>query len=789
MACHDHPSTGLKTILMGLCLFLLAPHAGFSKETWERYIVSVQLNTQAKGDFFIFLTPERDIWVKKKDLLSWGVNNFTGNSHIIDGEEYLSLKSIRGLVYKFKEEDSSLNVQVEPHLLQMNIMDFSFRPQRPVFYPKGQSAFLNYSITWSDSLKGRDNVSLSTETGLRSTDWLFLSNFLYRARTENDRFLRLSSSLTHENKEKLLCLTLGDSYAASGIGGSSVDMGGISLVKNYALNPYYIKTPTFDYKGYVTLPSEMELYINEMLVRKEKLSPGQFNLKNLPLISGLNNMKVVLRDAFGRETVVSESPYYTDELLKKSEQEYNYHAGFLRKGYGVESNNYGQGVFLFSHRLGLSDDVTIGIRGEGKEGLINGGLTSTFRAGSLGITGIALSLSSFSGVTGGSLLGTHSFSGPGVTIGLSGKFNQRNWATLTADSHPQFEGYASLGFQNLIPDSVNINYGRTQYYDKETTDRIIVTYSKTIGKNLYLTLTASRILENRSDTQIYLNLLYYPWKESNLSTSVSIDRLSKAGNVTFQKNPSWKSDDFSYRLSASISHLGNEGDNKTLTGLNPYLKLNKSYGSYELEYDGKYEGTKREEESYRLTFSGALLYAEGQVGISSPVYDSFGIVKVGDLKDVRVLLNHQEAGKTDKRGKAIIPYLRSNIDNYVSINDKDIPINYAIKSVGRWINTHTRGGVFVPFEITKTQAFAGKIKIREKGVSIPLENVNIKVKVQDRIEVVPVTTEGEFYFENIPPGEYRAEFLYHGKRAYFKLRVPESNEFFVPLGVIELEMD
>ncbi len=791
MAHYHHLAACLINAILALYLLLPAPAiADASSRTLERSILTIHLNTEKKGEFIVFVTPDADLLVKEKDLLTLGVKNFTGNRQKIEGEDFVSLKSIKGLRFEYKEEDLSLHLQAAPEILGVsNVLDFAFTPARYVYQPKGVSAFINYSISANDTLQSKSWLEASTETGFRIKDFLLLSNFLYHDQPVENRLVRLSSSLTWERKEKLWSLTLGDFYASSGITGSTVNMGGVSFGKNYDLNPYYVKAPSFDYRGFVTLPTEMEIYINGTPVRREKLTPGQYDLKNLPLISGLNNMKVVLKDAYGRETVIEEPFYYTETLLKKGEHEFNYYAGALRQSYGLESNAYGPGVFLFSHRYGLTDRLTLGARGEVSQDLLNAGISSSFEPAKAGVTEGVLSLSSRRGESGASLYAAHFFSSPVVNFGLSGRVSNKDYTTLTNCTPAQYEAYLSFGLKGIIPDALNFNFSRIWPFTGDKSDRATLTYTKSLLKNLYLTFSLSQVWENKNDTQFFLNLIYYPWQEHNLSTSISRDRDSTYGSMTWQKNPTVKKEDYTYRLTATTTHLTSENENKTLNSVNPYLQINRGYGQYTFEYNGSFVGSHREQESYRLAFSGALLYADGHAGLSIPVYDSFGIVKVGNIKDVKVKLNHQEAGKTNGKGETVIPYLRSNIDNYLSIDDKNIPINYTIKSVGRWVNPPTRGGAFIPFEVVKTQAFSGKLRIREKGVSIPLENVIIKLKVRDRTEEIPVTKEGEFYFENIPPGKYEAEFSYRGHPARFVLKIPESEKFLVDMGVIELEME
>ena len=70
----------------------------------EPLIFRVTLNTEAKGDMFIWRTPDFDFFVKIEDLKLMGFKEPAGRVVVLEGESHLSLKSMRGVSFSFEEK-------------------------------------------------------------------------------------------------------------------------------------------------------------------------------------------------------------------------------------------------------------------------------------------------------------------------------------------------------------------------------------------------------------------------------------------------------------------------------------------------------------------------------------------------------------------------------------------------------------------------------------------------------------------------------------------------------------
>jgi hypothetical protein len=123
----------------------------------------------------------------------------------------------------------------------------------------------------------------------------------------------------------------------------------------------------------VATPSVVELHVNGRMVRQEQVQPGRLDLRNLPLTSGHNDARVVIRDAFGGTQELSTTYYMTSSVLAPGLQDYQYSVGMARGALGYASWNYETPVALARHRIGLTDSLTAGGHFEMGRGVVNAG--------------------------------------------------------------------------------------------------------------------------------------------------------------------------------------------------------------------------------------------------------------------------------------------------------------------------------------------------------------------------------------------------------------------------------
>jgi outer membrane usher protein FimD/PapC len=780
----------------------------------EQLIAKVILNQEDKGDFFVIQGKNGDFLVKPEDLKKMGFKAPSGSVSMLEGEAYISIRDIEGIECSFNEETLALSITAKPTLLGKEVIDFVNQQTEKVYYPNDSSIFFNYGANYqAENGFSFASFNLTNQLGIRKDDVLFLTDSVFTKDQTRDRFIRLQSSLVHDDRKTLRRLNLGDFFASSGILGGSINMGGISFAKVYRIDPYFINYPTLDITGQVALPSEAKIYLNGMLMKSETFSPGEFELRNITPYGAAGIVDIVLKDAFGREQRLNYPFYFSDALLlKKGLHEYSYNLGFTREQFGAESNRYSKPAFSAFHRYGITDAVTFGIRAEATNNLYNMGPQLTFIAGNAGIFNLSLAGSmGKDSNTGSAGIANYTYQGlkAGFRVSLAGY--TRKYAVVSSGSTTdkiKYSGSIGANYTDRLLGTLSCDYTTLRKFEGQNRDAATISYNRTITNNSSITATYRRVKENGHSNEFLISLNYTPKPNHFITAGYESTSNSRSATVSVQKNiPIGEGIGYQATIKRSES-----GSHVTYTA-NPSVQYNGRYGILRGDYSNQIsEGAMNGQ--YNLSVSGALVYVGKTFGATRPVYDSFGLVNTGGIEGVKVLLNSQEVGATDSSGKLFVPSLGSYTQNQLGIQDKDIPMDYYISSVKRFVSPPLRSGSCIPFVIKKMQPISGRLAMRINGELKPVEFQEVYLAVKGREIAFPTGSGGEFdidlsqsdVFKKVleleesgcasiadtmsgflSPGTYRASVMHEGKKRSFNLTIPDSKDPIIDLGQLVIE--
>jgi outer membrane usher protein FimD/PapC len=776
---------GVMAVVLMLPFSIATPSKCWAR---EYLVLEVILNTEKKGALFVYLTKDGDCLMREDDLVAIGFRDPAGTALPIGGKTFISMRSMKDVKYYFDDETVSLHITAKPHLLRKSSIDLRPARRLDVYYPKDTGAFFNYGLYYASRQPPGDRYFTgTTQVGVRMGDLLFLGDSSYTRSDGDERFVRLSTNVTHESRLNLNRTVFGDLYATSGYLGNTVNMGGISFSRNFSIDPYFVKQPMVDYKGFATLPSEIRVSMDGAQIRSEKIGPGPFDLRNILSFNGVHDLEITVRDAFGREETVRYPFYSADTLLRSGLHEFSYNAGFLRRNYGTESNDYGRFAASFFHNYGLTDSLTIGARGEGLSDHVNMGPRVSCLMGHYGIlsfgAGVGLSRGNSAGYA-ASLGYTYQPRNASFRIlynRYTGEYS--TISTQTGDDKTQSELGAGIGYGTPRLGSISFDFAAIGKYTAANSERYTLRYSRGITRdaNAYFSVTHTK--NDCSDTRFDLGLTFHPGKDVTLSASFQKDDGSNYQTVQVQKSTP-VGEGYGYRVTAS--RTGTSGSETS--SINPFVQYNGTYGTYSAEFRGDCgTGSVDFRQSMAINAAGSVAYVGRTLSFGRPVSDSYGVVKVGDLEGVGVYHNNHLVGRTDRSGRLFLPNMISYADNYVSIDDRDIPIEYSLEKVGKYISPPYRSGTFLTFDAVKTRAVTGRMETRPGGRSLPVALGHATFRLNGK-EISFITgRKGEFYLENIPTGRYTGT-LRDARRTYsFTLVIPPSDDMTADLGGIIAE--
>ncbi|HOD75281.1 MAG TPA: hypothetical protein PKJ17_04600, partial [Syntrophorhabdaceae bacterium] len=149
--------------------------------------------------------------------------------------------------------------------------------------------------------------------------------------------------------------------------------------------------------------------------------------------------------------------------------------------------------------------------------------------------------------------------------------------------------------------------------------------------------------------------------------------------------------------------------------------------------------------------------------------------------------NNQLVGRTDRSGRLFIPGLTSYVDNHISIDDRDIPVEYSLKEVGKYVSPPFRSGALLAFDAVRTRAVTGRMETGPRGKPVPVALGQAAFTLSGK-EVSFITgRKGEFYLENIPAGRYTGTVRDARRACSFTLVVSPSDDAITNLGGILAE--
>ena len=353
----------------------------------QRSIWALVVNDEQKGDIEVVLTAEGP-WVDPAVLITAGVLKVPEGRRQVFAPDTVSRVSLASLApqitFTLDEVEIRLIISVDPALLSTTELAIS-NPRPPGWKVSSNNAiFLNYSANWST-----DGTSAGYgELGAH----LFGALFETAAGVDDTGAVTPGlTSLSFDQVRSRRRWVLGDTIGRSTTLGSSPVVGGFSVSTQQDIDPYYAIYPSPQINGAVRTPSTADVYVDGRLVSSVRLPPGRFTLNDLPIETGLGNVRVIIRDAFGRQQSINLGFYLSTQLLKKGEQDYSYVAGLERTSTGTNVE-YGRAIATAVHNIGLADWLTIGFQAEGaKDQAMEGAgfQTKVWRLGTFGAEGLA----------------------------------------------------------------------------------------------------------------------------------------------------------------------------------------------------------------------------------------------------------------------------------------------------------------------------------------------------------------------------------------------------------------
>jgi outer membrane usher protein len=738
--------------------------------TSVRALLTLIIDDVPHGEILVYLG-DGHVLVRPDDLEAAGIAGTDEAPTVLrDGTVLIDLDAlVPGVTYKVDPEGLALRLTVAPRLLAKTVVDLR-RRALPAEVRPATSAFVNYAAhTNFSSVYGYGEAGVSAHGAL-----LYSSGQV----TPDGRSVRGLSNLTLDDRKGMRRLVAGDAFSGTGALGGSVFVGGLTLSRNFDLDPYFVHAPSLAREGAVLSPTTAEIYVNGTLVRQVQLPPGSFRLDNVPGTTGAGDVRIVLRDAFGRRQDITTSFYLPAGLLAAGLNEYSYALGLRRDLVGLESWDYGAPVFVGRHRVGVTDRLTLGGRLEASTDRVSGGgsVAVGLPFGQLELAGAASV-----GDAGPGAAASATFAYLGRRVGATGyaRWVSDGYTTVSmspADDRQVVEAGGSVSVPLVRGLTVSGQASAGVYRDRGPQDRLAILVNTRVARDLQLAVTGSRtdLSDSGTEYEAIATLTYSLGPRTTASFLGQVQGQSGAASAELQRMLP-RGDGWGYRL---VDQQGTDDDNHGMA----YVEAQNQHGHVDASWTWlQGSGTAT------VGVSGGVVAIGGRVFLTRPVQQGFALLRVPGVAGARAYLDNQEIGRTDANGDVVITDLTPYVTSRVSVADSDIPLDRIVIAAERPVAAPYRGGVVVTLGADRAVLLRGQIAVLGSAKSAAYGEMS--VAWADETASSPLGSNGEFELVNVPEGRHRAWVRFAGGLCRFHLHVPaRQGETVVQLGALRCTM-
>lgn len=620
-----------------------------------------------------------------------------------EGENYYPLAAL---------PDVRVSVDARAQAVAIDAPAAAFEPQRASFdafadqpmTAPATGAFLNYDLL-VEHVRGDTVASGAVELGLFTPGGVGTTGFVAAAGSGPDSVVRLESSWSIDRPASATTLRLGDSISSPGPGSAPVRFAGLHYFRNYAVRPGFLTMPLPAIGGDASVPSVVDVYVNNVLQGSRAVAPGPFELANVPVPSGGGTVQLVVRDLLGREVVSEQAYYASSQMLRRGLHDFSWEAGFIRRGFGRRSADYGEFMLSTTHRYGFSDRVT----GEGhlqaSESTQMAGAAVSFLAFDLGQLGASASVSRSERGAGYRLAGSFERRAAGLSFGLLSEYSSADYRIVgMPDGYrpPRLtlQGFAdlpirrgSLGF-NLIHRSLR---GEAD----ETVAGLFGSYQ--LSGSAFLHIYARRAVAGRGDTVVGAHLSLALGGRRSAFASAEHSRRGDLAHVSVQENPP-AGIGAGYRVEATLGRV-----ERVEAAYVRHLPM-AAVGA-QLAYAGGSTGL-------RATATGSFGLVGGELFTSRNLGEAFAAVRLDGYPGVRVYADDQLVGVTGGDGSLVVPGLRAFEPNRIRIDEADLPLDVRIDATEIVVRPFARTGALVGFPLRRERGALLRLR-REDGSDVP----------------------------------------------------------------------
>lgn len=645
---------------------------------------------------------------------------------------------------------------------------------------------------------------------------------------------RQSSRLVYDMPDNLLRLQVGDANTEGTGIQRSPDILGVTLEKSpRKLRPNESIRPTGRSSFRIERSSEIQVVVNGAVVGRLRLRPGNYNLSDLPLATGANEVELRITDDSGEERTLAFTAFFDGSLLATGKDEWSVSAGvpsyFRDNERSYRSDEYfGSGFY----RYGLTEEVTVEGHLQADNEVAMGG-ASVFTATAWGFFGIEAAASTGDFGSGWAadvswdVVDFHglaaSLGGLSETVRFGAEYRSTDFRapgefleTASGILYPQYDYWLRLaGTYSVQFDAgvMAVLSGRYQFSDHEVLDLsypytlrgdrygVDLTLSSPITSNMNGSLgigysNETYLLTDRDDREdqedgdfrVMARLSVRPYENTRVSTSY--DTLNREATVSAYSTfghglDSWETSvdaqtrargDEETTAGASVSYYGNRAE---VTAQHTSSMNGLAWGGFDMD-----DTTQRS----TVRVGTSIAFADGKAGVGRPIRgEGFAVVAPHESiagKEITVGTADDVRARADFFGPAVVPDLPAYSNSTVPVDVEDLPIGYSLGAGALETYAPYRAGYALEVGSAYSVSVFG-ILIGSDGEPLALL-AGTASPAGSPDKQVPLFTNsvGKFAAEGLSPGRWTIEMPSEGAPTRYALDIPQGVDGLFKAGTL-----
>ena len=678
-----------------------AAPAGTVRDIW----VEVRINNVPQPDFALLHIDLRGhLFGRLEDVRAWHMK-VPGSA---EAEDLVRIDDVPGLRARLEEDDLVLRLEAEPDLFAAQSL-FSERrddtPQRGI-----PAVFMQYNVfaehsggagageTYSALLQAGSSLGRASFT----MSWLgtrFGGASAAAADPGQSSWHRLDTDFQLDFPEYTARLMLGDGVTSPGTLGQSVRFTGAHWATDFATRPGFTPYALPVVSGTATVPSSIELYVNQALVQRTTVEAGPFQLNNIPVPVGQGAVDIRMRDILGNVQQLTVPYLVIPQLIAPGLTTVDFAAGAVREDYGIENFAYGHAFISGAIQHGLNGVATLNASAE----LGPDSNEVTLRGGGAWRVGRNITVELTPAVSHAAQSG----SGGAVEAGVDAVWHLAAFGVHFRSASPGFVELGDLGpgarlrrewatqasMQFGPRGSLGALYAWRCSNGKPATSAGTLTYNVSLGRLGAVGIFGSNTRSSGiSDIVAGVTFTHYFGKGiTGAATGTANDDASTLNVQVSQAPPPGAG------LGWELAHARGGAD---VDGAR--IDVRNAYGSGSGEID-----SARSRTIGILAWQGGLLWAAGRAWPAQTSSGPAALVEVPDLGGVEVLHDGQRVGRTDSAGRILVPALRPFENNDITVVPEDLPLTALVDSEKLIVRPYAHGVVrgVVPVSAGESRVF------------------------------------------------------------------------------------